>query len=95
MTGVNFSNYYFGSYGPEMTAIGKTASAKKAGLLKPIKGTYGVYVVNVDNITPNEQPADGNMIASQMEMESTQKLRSLFNVLKDRTKIVDNRIAFY
>ncbi|MBR5028961.1 MAG: peptidylprolyl isomerase, partial [Bacteroidales bacterium] len=95
LTGVNFSNYYFGSYGPEMTAIGKTASAKKAGLLKPIKGTYGVYVVNVDNITPNEQPADGNMIASQMEMESTQKLRSLFNVLKDRTKIVDNRIAFY
>ena len=95
VTSVNFNSYYFGNYGPEMTALGKTAAAKKTGLLKPIKGSYGVYVVNVDNITPSTQPTDGNIIASQMEMESVQKLRSLFNVLKDRAKIIDNRIVFY
>lgn len=95
VNGVNFNSYYFGNYGPEMAAIAKTATAKQPGLLKPIKGVYGVYIVNVDNITAIEAPIDGAMMATQMEMESTQKLRSLFNVLKDRTKIIDNRIVFY
>ncbi|MBO4740099.1 MAG: SurA N-terminal domain-containing protein [Bacteroidales bacterium] len=92
---VNFNGYYFGNYGPEMTAIGNISAAKKPGLLKPIKGGYGVYVVCVDNVAPSATPADGNMIATQMDMESAQKLRSLFNVLKDRIKIVDNRTVFY
>ena len=95
VNGVNFNSYYFGNYGPEMAAIAKTATAKQPGLLKPIKGVYGVYIVNVDNITAIEAPIDGAMMATQMEMESTQKLRSVFNVLKERTKIVDNRIVFY
>ena len=76
-------------------ALGKTATAKKTGMLKPIKGNYGVYVVCVDAITPRAEQIDGALMAQQMEMESTQKLRSLFNVLKDRAKIVDNRIVFY
>lgn len=95
VSGVNFGGYYFGQYGPEMIAIGKTAAATKPGLLKPIKGTYAAYVVNVDNIVPREEKIDGAAVANQMEMESTQKLRSLLNVLKERAKIVDNRIVFY
>ncbi|MBP5241489.1 MAG: SurA N-terminal domain-containing protein [Bacteroidales bacterium] len=95
VTALNFNSYSFGMYGPEMKAIGKTATAKKTGMLKPIKGTYGVYVVYVDAITPRAEQIDGALMAQQMEMESTQKLRSLFNVLKDRAKIVDNRIVFY
>ena len=95
VTGVNFNSYSFGMFGPEMAAIGKTATAKKAGILKPIKGTYGVYVVAVDNVTPRAEQMDGSIISQQMEMESAQKLRSLFNVLKDRAKITDNRIVFY
>ena len=95
ITGINFNSYSFGMYGPEMTALGKTATAKKTGMLKPIKGNYGVYVVCVDAINPRAEQIDGTLMAQQMEMESTQKLRTLFNVLKDRTKIVDNRIVFY
>lgn len=95
VTNINFNSYSFGQYGPEMAAIGKTATAKKAGLLKPIKGTYGVYVVNVDNVKPAANQTDGAFLAQQMEMMSTQKLRNLFQVLKDRAKIVDNRIIFY
>lgn len=95
VNGVNFNGYSFGMYGPEMEAIGRTSTAKKAGLLKPIKGSYGVFVVNVDNVRARAEKADPAVVAQQMEMESTQKLRNIFQVLRDRVKIVDNRIVFY
>ena len=95
ITGINFAGYYFGRYGAEMSAIGKTTAAKNAGLLNPIKGINNVFIVYVDNITKREETIDAATVASQMEMESSQKLRTLMDVLKDRVKIVDNRIEFY
>lgn len=92
--GINFNGYTFGNYGPEMKAIGTVAAAGKTGLLKPIKGDYNVYVVNVDAINQNPQMPDAKLMAQQMEMENSQKLRTLFDVLKDKIEIKDNRIAF-
>lgn len=94
VTGINFNGYTFGNYGPEMKAIGTVAAAGKTGLLKPIKGDYNVYVVNVDAINQNPQMPDAKLMAQQMEMENSQKLRTLFDVLKDKIEIKDNRIAF-
>lgn len=92
--GVNFNGYGFGNYGPEMKAIGTLAATTKAGMLKPIKGDYNVYIVNVDAVNQNPEVLDAKLMAQQMEMENTQKLRTLFDVLKDKVEIKDNRIAF-
>ena len=91
---VNFNSYSFGKFGPEMNAIGSVAATKEAKLLAPMKGYYGVYLIQVDNVQ-QVSPADVNVKKQGMEMEAQQKLRYLMDVLKENTKIEDNRVIYF
>ena len=91
---VNFNSYSFGKFGPEMNAIGSVAATKETKLLAPMKGYYGVYLIQVDNVQ-QVSPADVNVKKQGMEMEAQQKLRYLMDVLKENTKIEDNRVIYF
>ncbi|MBR3940226.1 MAG: SurA N-terminal domain-containing protein [Bacteroidales bacterium] len=91
---VNFNSYSFGKFGPEMNAIGSVAATKEAKLLAPVKGYYGVYLIQVDNVQ-QVSPADVNVKKQGMEMEAQQKLRYLMDVLKENTEIEDNRVLYF
>ncbi len=91
---VSFGSYTFGKFGPEMTALGTIAAVKQPKLLAPIKGVNGVYVIQVDNVIMQPAVNPQNLIQS-MEMENQQKVRYIMEVLKENTKIKDNRVLFF
>jgi len=66
---VSFNSPYYGRSGAEMSVIGTIAGQKNKGMLKPIKGSNGVYVVNIDDIRKNTTPNDIETIR-QMYMRS-------------------------
>ncbi len=90
---INFNGYSFGKFGPEMKALGSVATANGAKLLAPIKGSYGIYLIQVDNVSPI--PADANTTRQRMDMEAQQKIRYIMEVLKENTEIEDNRVIYF
>ena len=90
---ITFNGYTFGKFGQEMSAMGSVATAEGAKLLAPVKGAYGVYLIQVDNVTPT--PVDANITKQRAEMEAQQKVRYIMEVLKENVKIEDNRIIYF
>lgn len=74
---VDFSTPYYGKAGAEMKVIGAVSAAKNKGLTKSIKGSNGVYVVSVDNISKRATKEDVNMIRQQYQMRMNQRMNQL------------------
>ena len=94
VAGVGFNDYFFGKFGMEPSILGAVASAKGNGMMKPVKGAQGIYVLNIDNQV-TEKTADPEAIRSQMEGTAQQKVNSLIQVLMSNAKIVDQRNKFF
>jgi parvulin-like peptidyl-prolyl isomerase len=86
---VAFNDYSLGRFGmePKVQAV---IAATKSGLTAPVKGTSGIYVVQVDNKYPREAP-EAEAVRNQMEMTYRNKVRMLSQVLRDHATIVDTR----
>ena len=93
VSAINFNGYSFGKFGPEMKALGSVATAKGAKLLSPVKGSYGIYLIQVDNVTST--PIDANITKQRMDMEAQQKVRYIIEVLKENANIEDNRVMYF
>ena len=93
VSAINFNGYSFGKFGPEMKALGSVATAKGTKLIAPIKGSYGIYLIQVDNVAPIS--ADVNTTRQRMEMETQQKVRYIMEVLKENAEIKDNRVIYF
>lgn len=96
-TDLTFSSNAIPGVGPEKVLIGKIFTLKQGEMSIPIKGTKGVYVVMVDNIT--EAVTQGADLKSNIEQIS-RNLQSrvdyeVFNALQESAKIKDNRGRFY
>ncbi len=89
---VSFADYYFDRYGME-PKVQAAISAKKGGLVGPVKGASGIYMVQIDSKAPRAA-ADGQ-VTMQLEQGYRSKGRMASQVLRDQAKIVDQRNKFF
>lgn len=89
---VSFADYYFDRYGME-PKVQAAIAATKGGLVGPVKGASGVYMVQVDSKAPRAA-ADGQ-VTMQLEQGYRSKARMASQVLREQAKIVDQRNKFF
>ena len=93
---VVFASYNLGRFGPEPSVVGNIAALKKGTVSKPIKGEQGVYVVAVDEINPAPENMDIRFVSMQLASMFNQRVQNtLFEAIKEKAKIKDNRYHFY
>ena len=90
---VCFTDYYLGRYGME-PKVQSSIAVTENGLVGPVKGANGVYVVNVDSRAPKAE-VDGDAIRMQLEQGYRSKMRAVTQVLKDNAKVKDQRNKFF
>ncbi len=93
---INFTNGYAAGIGNEPKVIGAIFSTKPNQLTKPIIGDNGVTIVLVKSI--NEGVTTKDFSANIKQITDQRKSRSdyeLFNALKEKANIEDNRGKFY
>ncbi len=93
VTGVSF-NGYLGRNGMEPKATAAIAAKKDTGIIGPIQGASGVYVISVDNNSTKAEPANTEAIRNRYENISMNALSFIIPVLQNRVKIVDNRLMY-
>ena len=91
---VGFNDYYFDRYGYEPKALATVAAAEPHTLVGPVKGTSAVYLIQVDDTTPAANIATESIL-NNMQMEQQQKVRNVSQILKDKSKIKDERGKFF
>ncbi len=89
---VSFTDYYLDRYGME-PKVQAAIAASKGGMVGPIKGASGVYMVQVDSKAPRAN--DESMVKMQMEQGYRNKARMTSQVLRDKAKIEDQRNKFF
>lgn len=90
---VSFSDYYLGRFGME-PKVQSTIAVTESGLVGPVKGASGVYVVNVDSRAPKAE-VDGDAVRMQLSQGYRTKMRALTQVLRDNAKVTDQRNKFF
>ena len=75
--GVTFDANSYGRFGGEMSVIGTVVGHNAKGLLKPIKGSSGVYVVNIDNISKSANAMDAETIRQGYMRQVSQRMQRL------------------
>lgn len=93
VSGVGF-NGYLGRNGMEPKATAAIAAKKDTGIIGPIQGASGVYVISVDNNSTKAEAANTEAIRNRYENISMNALSFLIPILQDRVKIVDNRLMY-
>jgi hypothetical protein len=78
---------------PKVQAAIAAAEANK--LIGPIQGANGVYMVSVNAKMDNPAAPDVESIRMQKQQSFMQGLRGIQQVLKDKSKVKDNRIKFF
>ena len=91
LEGVSFNDYNLQQFGMEPKVLAAVA-ATQSGLVGPVKGANGVYVVQVDGKVARE--ANVNEM-NRMEQGLTIKSRYVSQVLRSIAKITDQRNKFF
>ena len=89
---IAFTDYYFGRYGME-PKVQSAVSVADNGLVGPIKGASGVYMVQIDSKAPRSVADES--VKARLEQAYRNKARVLTQVLRDGAKITDNRNRFF
>ena len=93
---INFTNGYIPSVGNEPRLIGSAFALKQGQLSKPIKGENGVYMVTVKSMTEPAAAKDFDNNRRQiLEQRKGRSEYEVFNALKEKANIEDNRGKFY
>ena len=92
LEGVSFNDYYLGRYGME-PKVQATIATAQSGLVDPVKGASGVYIIQIDAKNPAETNVDATR--ARLEQPYRNKARMASSVLRDKAKIVDQRISFF
>lgn len=97
---VTFDAYYLGKFGMEPRVQAAVANAKGNVLVGPVKGAQGVYMVQIDNQTKvingeEQMKAKTAEIQAQMEQAYGQKANGIITVLRDNTKVIDQRNLYF
>jgi peptidyl-prolyl cis-trans isomerase D len=93
---ITLSSASLKSVGFDPVAVGRIFGLKKGQRSKPITGESGVIVVEMENLTPAPQIADYSQYKNQLKQTySGRTSYYLTEVIKDNSKIKDNRSKFY
>jgi peptidyl-prolyl cis-trans isomerase D len=93
---LTFPAYNYPKYGPEPELVGTIFTLKKNELSAPIKGKMAIYVVYVRDFVQPPQAPNTDMIKMQAINSFKQRVdNEVYNAIKDKTPIVDNRIFYY
>ena len=93
---ITFANPYLQGVGNEPRLVGTVFAMKAGQTSKPIRGDNAVYIVTVDKF--NEPAATKDFSGNQKQIADQRKQRSdyeVFNALKEKAKVEDNRGKFY
>ena len=93
---VTFSNPYLQGVGSEPRLVGIIFAMKAGQTSKAIRGDNAVFVVSVDKVS--EPAATKDYTANQKQIADQRKQRSeyeVFNALKEKANVEDNRGKFY
>jgi peptidyl-prolyl cis-trans isomerase D len=94
-TNINFRSYTVPGAGMEPALIAAASSAKEGVLSGPVKGTNGVYLLTVNNVTT---PATEDLKLLQQRLSMTYQMRGsyeAFEALRKKAEIIDKRYKFY
>ena len=91
--GANFMMPSLGRYGMEPRVMATIAAKNTTGLVGPIQGASGVYIINIDSNAQGEL-MDPSTIRQQYETTGQRSISFLMSVLLNRVKLVDNRLLY-
>lgn len=96
-TDVAFSSNAIPGIGPERELIGKAFTLKQGDMSLPVKGTQGVFVIVIDNITEAAtQGVDLKPTADQLQRNLQSRVDyEVFNAMQENANIKDKRGKFY
>lgn len=89
---VSFNDFYLGRYGME-PKVQSVIATTESGLVGPVKGANGVYMVQVDSKAKHD--VDNATVTNQLTQGYRNKVRMLTQVLRDNAKITDQRNKFF
>lgn len=89
---VSFAGYYLDKYGME-PKVQSAIAATESGIVGPVKGANGVYIIQVDSKMP--QATDPAATQAQLEQSYRSKARMVAQMLRDNAKITDQRNKFF
>jgi peptidyl-prolyl cis-trans isomerase D len=93
---VNFGAPYIQNIGMEPALVGTVFTLKPNQFSKPIKGETGVYAVQVESFTEAPPMKDFTQNKKQMMQQLGGRASyEVFNALKEKADVVDNRGKFY
>ncbi len=93
---VNFGSTYIENLGVEPALVATVVTMEKGKLSSPIKGQAGVYVAMVDQINEPAESTDFSNNKNQLSSQTKQRATyEVFEALKEKANIVDNRGKFY
>ncbi len=93
---VNFSSPLLGNSGMEPKVVGHIFAMKPGTASKPIQGQSGVYVVQVTGFKDPAPIKDYKEVKKQLEQQVQGRSQyEVFNALREKADITDNRGKFY
>ncbi|MGV3761310.1 SurA N-terminal domain-containing protein [Parapedobacter sp.] len=91
-----FANPVIPGVAQENTVVGTVFGLQPKQPSKPIRGSQGVYVVEVTGFVNPEAPTDLTAQKQQLSQSLSQRIWSLaFQALQDKADVVDNRARFF
>ena len=94
--GIIFDAYSVPGLGREPNLVGRIYTMGQGDLSVPIKGENGVYIVRIERVDDAPMANDLRYIRDQIAMNrSTRVTYEVFEALKKRVEIVDNRHRVY
>ena len=94
-TGINFRSYTVAGAGAEPALIAAASVAKQGVVSGPIKGSNGIYMLTVNNVTA-AQAEDAKLLQSRLK--TTFQMRGTYeayDALRKSSNIIDKRYKFY
>jgi peptidyl-prolyl cis-trans isomerase D len=93
---VTFASFAIPGLGREPKLLGAIAAMNTNDVSIPLIGDIGVYVVKIDNITPAPEQFDAFTLKNQIEQANRAQVNYVvFEALKDKVGVEDNRHKFY
>lgn len=93
---ITFFNGYVSGIGRDLKLVGAAFAAQPNVISNPVAGEFGAYVFIVKSIT--DAPAQQNYtdMKNQLQSKLTQSIDyEVYNALKDKANVFDNRSNFY
>jgi peptidyl-prolyl cis-trans isomerase D len=92
---VNFAAYAIPGMGQELRVNGMASTLQQGQMSIPIEGETGVFVIQVETLTPAPETTDYSAVKSQLEQTYKGSTGLLLEALKEKFGVVDKRYKFY